>query len=206
MKRIYWITSLILMTLLLAGCGKNNKQVASNESTEGSEITTTEKRITEAKKITTEDNTQVAEEGTAEDVSENVEETTAAMPEASSENTPPATETETTPEIPVTEEPVTEAPTPALTQEQAYTGVKNYCYASNPDLRLVEEEGYYLYWELTGVTDTEYTITYRSYTGAFMYFHVDIASGNVTTTEYVPGITDGEVPGTVTFNVWDYLN
>lgn len=50
MKRIYWITSLILMTLLLAGCGKNNKQVASNESTEGSEITTTEKRITEAKK------------------------------------------------------------------------------------------------------------------------------------------------------------
>lgn len=51
MKRIYWITSLILMTLLLAGCGKNNKQVANNKSTEDSEITTTEKRITEAKKL-----------------------------------------------------------------------------------------------------------------------------------------------------------
>lgn len=104
----------------------------------------------------------------------------------------------------ITEE-IQSKPVKVLTQENVLTAIQNYCYSTNPALKDMSQEEHCFYWEVTDVTDSEYIVTYRSYTGSFVYYHVNINSGNVTTTEYVPGITDEEVPGTQTFNIWDYM-
>ena len=71
--------------------------------------------------------------------------------------------------------------------------------------RNIQDE-YSFYWDLSSETEQEYVVTYRSYIGSFTYIHVNKATGEVTTMEYVSGITDGEVPGAEVFQFWDYID
>lgn len=103
----------------------------------------------------------------------------------------------------------TSNPEKVMTQQQAYDAVVKYCKTTNPYIEDAINNGSMLYWAVGDTEgDTEgdtYTIIYRSYTASFVYYHVNRISGNVTTTEFVPGITDGEVPSDITFNAWDYI-
>lgn len=92
-----------------------------------------------------------------------------------------------------------------LDRDQTLAAIERFCREQNPDLNNMSQDEYFFYWELTSETEQEYVVTYRSYTGSFTYFHVNKATGEVTTMEYVPGITDGEVPGAEKFQIWDYI-
>ena len=92
-----------------------------------------------------------------------------------------------------------------LDRDQTLAAIVRFCREQNPDLNNMSQDEYSFYWELTSETEQEYVVTYRSYTGSFTYFHVNKATGEVTTMEYVPGITDGEVPGAEEFQIWDYI-
>ena len=78
-----------------------------------------------------------------------------------------------------------------LDRDQTLAAIERFCREQNPDLNNMSQDEYSFYWELTSETEQEYVVTYRSYTGSFTYFHVNKATGEVTTMEYVPGITDG---------------
>lgn len=93
-----------------------------------------------------------------------------------------------------------------LDRDQTLAAIERFCREQNPDLNNMSQDEYFFYWELTSETEQEYVVTYRSYTGSFTYFHVNKATGEVTTMEYVPGITDGEVPGAEEFQIWDYID
>lgn len=92
-----------------------------------------------------------------------------------------------------------------LDRDQTLAAIERFCREQNPDLNNMSQDEYSFYWELTSETEQEYVVTYRSYTGSFTYFHVNKATGEVMTMEYVPGITDGEVPGAEEFQIWDYI-
>ena len=92
-----------------------------------------------------------------------------------------------------------------LDRDQTLAAIERFCREQNPDLNNMSQDEYSFYWELTSETEQEYVVTYRSYTGSFTYFHVNKETGEVTTMEYVPGITDGEVPGAEEFQIWDYI-
>ena len=64
--------------------------------------------------------------------------------------------------------------------------IERFCREQNPDLNNMSQDEYSFYWELTSETEQEYVVTYCSYTGSFTYFHVNKATGEVTTMEYVP--------------------
>ena len=76
-----------------------------------------------------------------------------------------------------------------LDRDQTLAAIERFCREQNPDLNNMSQDEYSFYWELTSETEQEYVVTYRSYTGSFTYFHVNKATGEVTTMEYVPGIT-----------------
>ncbi|MBQ9199540.1 MAG: hypothetical protein IJ141_05125 [Lachnospiraceae bacterium] len=92
-----------------------------------------------------------------------------------------------------------------LTKEQAYDAVVNYCAEQNPGLEETVKSGRFLFWQVCDLDGDEYVVTYRSYTGAYEYFHVNIYTGNVYSYQYVRGIIDEpELTGT-NFNAYDYL-
>ena len=93
-----------------------------------------------------------------------------------------------------------------ISQDQALNGVVKYCYSKENSLRDISPEDYSYYWNVDGLSNGEYVVTYRSYTGAIIYYHVNTSNGDVYTTEYVPGITDGEVEGSEYYNIYDYLD
>lgn len=90
----------------------------------------------------------------------------------------------------------------ALTREQAFQGVSNYCHKeydwnpaeNNPDLM-----------DVTMGTETakECQVIFRSYTGSYTYFYVDKATGNTRMTQYVPSLNIEEDSGS--FNIYNYL-
>ena len=90
-----------------------------------------------------------------------------------------------------------------VTDEQALSGVINYCCARNPELESIAE--YPVYWEQE-TADGELTVLFRSYTGAQQRFHIDRDSGETWISEFVPGVTPEEVRTGETFNVRDYLD
>ena len=89
-----------------------------------------------------------------------------------------------------------------ITAEMAYEGVDNYCHkeydwsvaADNPDM---------MYIQMGEETETEYQVVFRSYTGAFVYFHVDKTSGTTKMVEKVPSLGVEEEAGTI--NLFDYI-
>ncbi len=87
-----------------------------------------------------------------------------------------------------------------LTEEKAYEAIQNYCnetYGYTP-------ESSSMYIEIGDEIDNEYQMRFRSYTGAFVYFYIDKATGDARMVEKVPDLDVEEESGTI--NVFDYLN
>lgn len=101
-----------------------------------------------------------------------------------------------------TESPVSDM----ITEEQALSAIKNYCYANNPDLEGIEKAGEYpVYWEIISSDENEIVVLFRSYTAAQIRYYIDPNLGDVYVTEFVPGITIEEEMTDESFNARDYL-
>ena len=87
-----------------------------------------------------------------------------------------------------------------LTEEMAYEAIVKYCtetYGYSP-------ESSSMYIEIGDGTDNEYQMRFRSYTGAYVYFHIDKTTGVTRMVESVPDLDVEEEAGTI--NVFDYLD
>ena len=94
-----------------------------------------------------------------------------------------------------------------LTDEQALTAVRNYCFAANPDLKgIISAADYPAYWEVASSDASGIVVLFRSYTGALVRYYVDRASGETYVTEFVQGITAEEQRTGETFNVKSWLS
>lgn len=89
-----------------------------------------------------------------------------------------------------------------ITSEIAYEGVSNYCHETY-DWSIAEENPSIMYIEMGNESENEYQVTFRSYTGAFVYFYVDKLSGVTRMVEYVPTLDVENEVGTI--NLYDYL-
>lgn len=97
---------------------------------------------------------------------------------------------------------ITSASNNHITEETAFEGVYNYCHSAY-DWSIAEDDPDIMYLEMGEETETEYQVIFRSYTGSFVYFHVDKSSGITRLTEYVPILGIEEDAGTI--NLYDYL-
>ena len=95
------------------------------------------------------------------------------------------------------------------TAEMAYEGINNYCHRAydwsiaegNPSimyLKMEEGDG-----EDQQSADSIYRLTFRSYTGAFVYFYVNKKNGTTRMVEYVPTLDIKSEAGTI--DLFDYL-
>lgn len=91
---------------------------------------------------------------------------------------------------------------PDITAEMAYEGVNNYCH-SEYDWSVAEDNPSMMSVTMGDETETEYQVTFRSYTGALVYFHVDKATGKTRMVEHVPTLDIDTITGTI--NLFDYL-
>ena len=89
-----------------------------------------------------------------------------------------------------------------ITEEMAYAGVERYCRSAY-DWSIAEENPDIMYLVMGEETEAEYQVVFRSYTGAFVYFYVDKASGMTRLVEYVPNLEIEEDAGTI--ELYDYL-
>ena len=89
-----------------------------------------------------------------------------------------------------------------ITAEMAYEGVSNYCHSAY-DWSIAKENPSIMYVQMGEETDSAYQVVFRSYTGAFVNFYVDKASGTTRMEEYVPTLDVKEDAGTI--NLYDYL-
>ncbi len=95
-------------------------------------------------------------------------------------------------------------PTPnQITAEMAFEGVNNYCH-KNYDWSVAEENPDMMYVQMGDETDSTYQVVFRSYTGAFVYFHVDKANGTTKMVEKVPNLGIEAEAGTIELS--DYLD
>ena len=90
-----------------------------------------------------------------------------------------------------------------VTAEMAYEGVSNYCH-SEYDRSKAEENPSMMSVTMGEETASEYQVVFRSYTGAFVCFYVDKASGSTRLVEVVPDLDVDSVVGTI--NLLDYLD
>ena len=93
--------------------------------------------------------------------------------------------------------------TDGITAEMAFEGVNNYCH-SHYDWSIAEENPDIMYVRMGEESDTAYQVIFRSYTGAFVYFTVDKASGMTSMKEVVPNL--GVESDAGEFSLYDYLN
>ena len=84
----------------------------------------------------------------------------------------------------------------------AFEGVNNYCH-SHYDWSIAEENPDIMYVRMGEESDTAYQVIFRSYTGAFVYFTVDKASGMTSMKEVVPNL--GVESDAGEFSLYDYL-
>ena len=89
-----------------------------------------------------------------------------------------------------------------ITAEMAYEGVNNYCHKEY-DWSIAKENPSIMYVRMGEETETEYKVIFRSYTGAFVYFHVDKASGATRMVEHVPSLDIESEAGTI--DLLDYI-
>ena len=89
-----------------------------------------------------------------------------------------------------------------ITAEMAYEGVNNYCH-SEYDWSIAKENPSIMYVTMGEETESEYKVVFRSYTGVFVYFYVDKASGKTRMVEYVPTLDVESDAGTIDLS--DYL-
>ena len=90
-----------------------------------------------------------------------------------------------------------------ITAEIAYEGVNNYCH-SEYDWSIAKENPDIMYVQMGEETDSVYQVVFRSYTGAFVNFYVDKASGRTRMEEYVPTLNVKSDAGTI--DIFDYLD
>ena len=94
-----------------------------------------------------------------------------------------------------------------LTDDQALTAIRRYCYLSNPSLEHIVAEGQYpAYWTIEDSSDSQIVVLFRSYTGALLRYYIEPVTGDTHVTEFVPGVTDDEQPTDETLTAWDYLD
>ena len=67
----------------------------------------------------------------------------------------------------------------------AYEGVSNYCHSAY-DWSVAESNPSIMYVQMGEETDSAYHVVFRSYTGTFVNFYVDKATGTTRMEEYVP--------------------
>ena len=89
-----------------------------------------------------------------------------------------------------------------ISEKMAYDGVYNYC-RSVYDWSIAEDNPDIMYVKMGEETESEYQVIFRSYTGTFVYFHVDKSSGTTRLTEHVPSLGIEEDAGTI--DLYDYL-
>ena len=90
-----------------------------------------------------------------------------------------------------------------ITPEMAYEGVSNYCH-SEYDWSMAKDNPDIMGVQMGEESDSAYQVVFRSYTGAFVNFYVDKASGTTRMEEYVPNLDVKEEVGTI--NLFDYLD
>ena len=89
-----------------------------------------------------------------------------------------------------------------ITAEMAFEGVSNYCDSAY-DWSIAKNDSSIMYIEMGEETDSAYLVVFRSYTGAFVNFYVDKASGTTRMVEKVPSLNIEEDAGTI--ELFDYL-
>jgi hypothetical protein len=83
-----------------------------------------------------------------------------------------------------------------ITAEMALKGVDNYCHKEY-DWSVAKENPSMMYVQMGEETETEYKVVFRSYTGSFVYFFVDKATGKTRMVEHVPSLNIEEESGTI---------
>lgn len=96
----------------------------------------------------------------------------------------------------------TNEPQSVITAEMAYEGVDNFCHKEY-DWSVAEDNPGIMGVEMGEETDSAYQVVFRSYTGAFVNFYVDKASGTTRMEEYVPTLDVRNEAGTI--DIFDYL-
>ena len=89
-----------------------------------------------------------------------------------------------------------------ITAEMALKGVDNYCHKEY-DWSVAKENPSMMYVQMGEETETEYKVVFRSYTGSFVYFFVDKATGKTRMVDYVPALNIEEESGTI--DLLEYL-
>ena len=89
-----------------------------------------------------------------------------------------------------------------ITKEMAFEGVNNYCHKEY-DWSVAEDNPDIMYLTMGEETDSTYQVVFRSYTGAFVHFYVNKASGTTRMVEKVPSLNVEEDAGTI--DLFDYL-
>lgn len=90
-----------------------------------------------------------------------------------------------------------------ITADMAYEGVSHYCHTMY-DWSVAEENPDIMAVTMGEETDAAYQVIFRSYSGTFVYFSVDKASGRTTMTEVVPSMNVESEAGE--FSIYDYLS
>ena len=88
-----------------------------------------------------------------------------------------------------------------ITAEMAFEGVSNYCH-STYDWSIAQKNQSIMYVQMGEETDSAYQVVFRSYTGAFVNFYVNKASGTTRMEEYVPALDVRNEAGTI--DIFDY--
>lgn len=89
-----------------------------------------------------------------------------------------------------------------ITADMAYEGINNYCHSAY-DWSVAKDNPDIMSLTMGEETDTAYQVVFRSYTGAFVHFYVDKASGTTKIVEKVPSLNVEEEAGTI--ELYDYL-
>ena len=89
-----------------------------------------------------------------------------------------------------------------ITKEMAFEGVNNYCHSAY-DWSVAKDNPDIMYLTMGEETDSTYQVVFRSYTGAFVHFYVNKASGTTRMVEKVPNLNVEEESGTI--DLFDYL-
>ena len=89
-----------------------------------------------------------------------------------------------------------------ITADMAYEGVNNYCHSAY-DWSVAKDNPDIMYLTMGEETDSTYQVVFRSYTGAFIHFYVNKASGTTRMVEKVPSLNVEEDAGTI--DLFDYL-
>ena len=84
----------------------------------------------------------------------------------------------------------------------ALKGVDNYCHKEY-DWSIAKENPSMMYVQMGEETETEYKVVFRSYTGSFVYFYVDKATGKTRMVDFVPALNIEEESGTI--DLLEYL-